>query len=70
MVRRQQAADRAIRPKMRSPGSRSHQRESQRLFWVEIRKGLIPGAAASVVGVSQRWRSGGSITLGVCLLSI
>lgn len=59
MVRRQQAADRAIRPKMRSPGSRSVQRESQRLFWLEIRKGLIPGQAAILVGVSppvgQRW---------------
>jgi IS30 family transposase len=59
MVRRQQLADRAIRPKMKSPGGPKHQREMQRLFWIEIAKGVIPAAAALSVGASQpvggRW---------------
>ena len=59
MVRRQQLADRAIRPKMESPGWPGHQRETQRLFWIEIAKGLIPAAAAIAIGASQpvgqRW---------------
>jgi transposase, IS30 family len=59
MVRRQQAADRAVRPPMRSPGTPPIPRETQRLFWIEIAKGLIPAQAAAVVGVSQpvgqRW---------------
>jgi IS30 family transposase len=59
MVRRQQAADRAVRPKMRSPGTPSLQREVERLFWIEIAKGLIPAEAALAVGASQpvgqRW---------------
>ena len=42
MVRRQQAADRAIRPSMRSPGAPALRREVQRLFWIEIAKGLLP----------------------------
>jgi hypothetical protein len=53
MVRRQQLADRAVRPAMKSPGSPPHQRETQRLFWIEIAKGLIPAAAAIAVGASQ-----------------
>jgi IS30 family transposase len=59
MVRRQQAADRAVRPPLRSPGAPPLQREVQRLFWIEIAKGLIPAQAAAVVGASQpvgqRW---------------
>jgi len=59
MARRQQAADRAERPRMRSPGNPHHQREIERLFWIEIAKGLIPAAAAFAVGASQpvgqRW---------------
>lgn len=59
MVRRQQAADRAVRPPMRSPGTPPHAREVQRLFWIEIAKGLIPAQAAIAVGgsqpVGQRW---------------
>lgn len=59
MVRRQQAADRAQRAKMRSPGNPSLQREVERLFWIEIAKGLIPAAAAAAVDASQpvgqRW---------------
>lgn len=59
MVRRQQAADRAVRPAMRSPGTPPTPREVQRLFWLEIAKGVIPAQAAAVVGasqpVAQRW---------------
>lgn len=59
MVRRQQGADRAIRPRLRSPGTPPLPREVQRLFWLEIAKGLIPAQAAAVVGASQpvgqRW---------------
>ena len=59
MVRRQMAADRAVRPAMRSPGHPPHQRETERLFWMEIAKGLMPIEAAAAVGVSQpvgqRW---------------
>ena len=59
MVRRQQAADRAVRPVMRSPGHPRFQRGVEAAFWVEIAKGLLPVDAAAVVGVSQpvgqRW---------------
>ena len=59
MVRRQQAADRAIRPKLRSPGHPKLQRKVEAAFWVQIAKGLLPIEAAAVVGVSQpvgqRW---------------
>jgi len=59
MVRRQQAADRAVRPKLRSPGHPKFQRKVETLFWDEIAKGLLPEEAAAVVGVSQpvggRW---------------
>lgn len=59
MVRRQEAADRAIRPKLRSPGHPKFAREVEAAFWVETAKGLLPIEAAAVVGVSQpvgqRW---------------
>lgn len=59
MVRRQQAADRAVRSRMRSPGHPPHDREVQRLFWIKIAKGLLPTEAAIAVGgsqpVGQRW---------------
>ena len=59
MVRRQQAADRAVRQAMRSPGAPPHPRETERLFWVEIAKGLLPAEAGIAVGASQpvgqRW---------------
>lgn len=59
MVRRQQAADRAVRPRLRSPGHPKFQRTIEAAFWVEIAKGLLPIEAAAVVGVSQpvgqRW---------------
>lgn len=53
MVRRQQAADRAVRQKMRSPGAVPFPREMERLFWLEIAKGLMPAEAALAVGASQ-----------------
>jgi IS30 family transposase len=59
MARRQQAADRAVRPKLRSPGHPKFQRAVEAAFWAEIAKGLLPIEAAAVVGVSQpvgqRW---------------
>ena len=53
MVRRQQAADRAVRKKMRSPGHPPFPRETERLFWIEIAKGLLPAEAALAIGASQ-----------------
>lgn len=66
MVRRQQAADRASRPAMRSPGHPKFHREIEVAFWDEIAKGLLPEEAAAAVGVSQpvggRWfRRGGGM---------
>lgn len=59
MVRRQQAADRAIRPKLRSPGHPKYQRYVEVAFWEQIAKGLLAEEAAGVVGVAQavgaRW---------------
>jgi IS30 family transposase len=59
MVRRQQAADRAIRPKLRSPGAPRFQRHVQVAFWEQIAKGLLPEEAAGAIGVAQavgaRW---------------
>ncbi|MGW7283846.1 IS30 family transposase [Streptomyces sp. NPDC054844] len=59
MVRRQQAADRAIRPKLRSPGHPKFQRHIETAFWDEIAKGLLAEEAAGVVGVAPavatRW---------------
>ncbi|WP_243834281.1 helix-turn-helix domain-containing protein, partial [Microbacterium saccharophilum] len=59
MVRRQQQADRAVRPRLRSPGTPPIPREVQHRFWVEIATGLLPEEAAARVGVSQpvggRW---------------
>lgn len=44
---------------MRSPGNPHHLRETERQFWIEIAKGVIPAAAAATVGASQpvgqRW---------------
>lgn len=59
MVRRQQAADRAVRPKLRSPGHPKYQRAVEVAFWAEIAKGLLAEEAATVVGVAPavatRW---------------
>ena len=59
MVRRQQAADRAIRPKMRSPGHPKFQRHVEVAFWEQVANGLLAEEAAGVIGVAQavgaRW---------------
>ncbi|MDP9821156.1 IS30 family transposase [Nocardioides massiliensis] len=59
MIRRQQAADRAIRPKLRSPGHPKYQRHVEVAFWEQIAKGLLPEEAAGVAGVAPavgaRW---------------
>ncbi|WP_438821344.1 IS30 family transposase [Demequina capsici] len=59
MARRQQDADRAIRPKLRSPGHPKFQRHVEVAFWEQIAKGLLAEEAAAVVGVAQavgaRW---------------
>ncbi len=59
MARRQQAADRAVRPKLRSPGAPKCQRPIEVVFWTEIAKGLLPEEASAVAGVAQavgaRW---------------
>jgi IS30 family transposase len=59
MVRRQQAADRAVRPKLRSPGHPKFQRPVETAFWRAIAKGLLPEEASAVAGVAQpvgaRW---------------
>lgn len=59
MVRRQQAADRAVRPKLRSPGHPKFQRPVEVAFWKQIAKGLLAEEAAAAVGVAQavgaRW---------------
>ncbi len=66
MGRRQRAADRALRPAMRSPGHPKFQREIESAFWDEIAKGLLAEEAARAVGVSPpagvRWfRNGGGM---------
>src|SRR5664279_607530 len=58
-VRRQQAADRAVRPKLRSLGHPKFQRAVESAFWDEIAKGLLAEEAARIVGVAPavatRW---------------
>jgi hypothetical protein len=52
------SSGRAKRKKMRSPGHPPLPREVERLFWIEIAKGLIPAAAIAVGSsqpVGQRW---------------
>ena len=53
MGRRQQAADRAIRPKLRSPGHPKFQRSVEVAFWRAIAQGLLPEEASAVAGVAQ-----------------
>lgn len=59
MARRQQAADRAQRPKMSSPGRWGFAREVERGFWLAIAEGKRTAEAAEAVGVSEvigaRW---------------
>ena len=53
MVRRQQAADRGLRPKLRSPGHPKFQRHVEVRFWEEIARGVLPREAADLAGVSE-----------------
>ncbi|MDT0120992.1 helix-turn-helix domain-containing protein, partial [Kocuria sp. PD6] len=59
MGRRQQAADRAVRSKLRSPGHPKFQRPVEAAFWTAIAQGLLPEEASAVAGVGQavgaRW---------------
>ena len=59
MVRRQQAADKAIRPKLRSPGHPKFQRPVEAAFWGHMAAGLLAEEAALLVGVAPavgaRW---------------
>ena len=52
MVRRQQHADRALRPAMRSPGRPMPARHVEREFWPLIAQGTRTEDAALAVGVS------------------
>ena len=58
-VRRQWAADRALRPPMRSPGRPEPSRAVQRDFWKRIASGVTTVEASEAVGVSwpvgSRW---------------
>ncbi|GAB3721740.1 hypothetical protein GCM10028793_61350 [Nocardiopsis oceani] len=58
-ARRQWAADRALRPPMRSPGRPEPSRAVQRDFWRLIASGVTTAEAAQAVGVSwpvgSRW---------------
>src|SRR5690554_2486954 len=58
-ARRQWAADRALRPPMRSPGRPEPSRAVQREFWRLIASGITTVEAAAAVGVSSpvavRW---------------
>ena len=65
MARRQQQADRALRPAMRSPGRPMPARHVEREFWRLIAQGKRTEEAALEVGVStpvgvalvsSRWR--------------
>lgn len=65
-ARRQWAADRALRPPMRSPGRPEPSRALQRAFWRLIAGGATTAVAATAVGVSgpvaSRWfRHGGGM---------
>ncbi len=66
-VRRQWAADRALRPPMRSPGRPEPSRAVQRQFWRLIAPGATTVEASAAVGVSwpvgSRWfRHAGGMT--------
>ena len=59
MVRRQQAADRALRLRLRSPGHPKYKRHVEVAFWEQIARVLLAEEAAGGVGVAQavgaRW---------------
>jgi hypothetical protein len=63
------------RAALKSPGAPSHRREIQKLFWLEIAKGLTSEAAAVAVGagpvLGSRWfrQSGGMPALDLTPIS-
>lgn len=59
VVRRQQLADRALRPAMRSPGRPIPARHVEREFWRLIARGMSTEDAAVGVGVSALSRHAG-----------
>lgn len=71
-ARRQWAADRALRPAMRSPGRPEPSRAVQREFWRLIARGVTTEEAAAEVGVSApvgaRWfrHAGGMSPITLC----
>jgi transposase, IS30 family len=74
--RRRRAADRALRPPMRSPGRPpGWRREHRQRFWEAIAGGVSSEEAAAVAGVASavgtRWfrQGGGMRTVSVCPLS-
>jgi IS30 family transposase len=65
--RRQERADRAVRPALRSPGRPPPRREVEQEFWRQVARGLTSEDAAAAVGVSgpvgTRWfRHGGGMS--------
>jgi hypothetical protein len=66
MVRRQQQADRALPPAMRSPGRPMPARHVERAFWRLIAQGKRTEDAALGVGVSTPVGCAGFVTLAAC----
>jgi DNA-binding CsgD family transcriptional regulator len=64
MVRRQQMADRALHPAMRSPGRPIPARHVERELWRLIAQGKPTEEAAAGVGVSSPSRLAGFVTMG------
>ena len=69
-VRRQWAADRALRPSMRSPGRPEPSRSVQRQFWRLIARVSRPRRLLREWVCRHRWRPGGSGTLAACRRSV
>lgn len=70
-ARRQWAADRALRPPMRSPGRPEPSRAVQWEFWLLIASGVTTVEASNEVGVSWPVASRCcSVTLGACRRSV
>ena len=76
MVRRQQAAVRAIRPKLGRPGHLRFHWGVVAALWAGIAKGSLPGEASAVAGVARavgaRWfrRAGGMLPFDINYLSL